>query len=490
MSEAVIPEVNSADVVLHHLELFGLGEEAFTGARRALILADELDVTTHNLITAGAVAIAFDPSSILLNRLMVSFTERRFLTKQDLRYVNTASIENRKILRTFHSFSVFEGSTLQPVVMTEEGGMVWSWLPRGEGGILLVGTNLSADLVRLRQGNPSKALERPGDPMWGIAGERPNYLFDQQMDGLPRHARPADEWCEVLASFIATKLGCRRRPLLPGGAPGAVVITGDDDQAYLEKYAEQLKLLGNTPITYFLHPLTRHTPATLTSMLGKSSIDLGIHPDALESPRDYARVLKEQCAWFERLVGKRASSLRNHGFLNDGYWGHLKPWVDEGISFSSNIPGLDGCAVNGSLLPARVYDKGYLTGHWSVVTAIGDGVRYVNGGKSDVESANCIFDLADAIRQSAIPGVMVLNFHPQNVGDTRAMHLAAREVIRSGFIAWNMRDCLDWFANGVASTPTGSFRRTLGRILPSNWSNALFQSAGGYGAGAKKNKKA
>jgi hypothetical protein len=187
-------------------------------------------------------------------------------------------------------------------------------------------------------------------------------------------------------------------------------------------------------------------------------------------------------------VGRRASSLRNHGFLNDGYWGHLKPWIDEGISFSSNIPGLDGCALNGSLLPARVYDDGRLTGHWSVVTAIGDGVRYVNGGKSDVESANCIFDLAEAIRQSAIPGVIVLNLHPQNVGDTRAMHLAAREVIRSGFIAWNMRDCLDWFANGVASTPAGSFRRTLGRILPS-WSNALFQVAGDYGAGPRKKSK-
>lgn len=481
-------EVNSVDVVLHHLRTFGLGDEAFTGARRALILADEWDIATHNLVTAGAVAVALNPSKILLNRMMVSSRARMVLTRQDLQSVNMASIRTRKALRTLHSFAVFEGEGLQPVVITEEGSMVWSWLPCGEGGLLLVGTNLAADLVRLRQGDPNNALARPVDPMWGIAGERPNYLFEQQMDGLPRHARPADEWCEVLAAFIATKLGYRRRPLLPGGAPGAIVITGDDDQAYLEKYAEQLKLLGNTPITYFLHPLTRHTPSTLSSMLGKPSVDLGIHPDALESPGDYARLLKEQCAWFERLVGRRASSLRNHGFLNDGYWGHLKPWIDEGISFSSNIPGLDGCALNGSLLPARVYDDGRLTGHWSVVTAIGDGVRYVNGGKSDVESANCIFDLAEAIRQSAIPGVIVLNLHPQNVGDTRAMHLAAREVIRSGFIAWNMRDCLDWFANGVASTPAGSFRRTLGRILPS-WSNALFQVAGDYGAGPRKKSK-
>lgn len=468
----------------HILRLFGLAQEDIARRIDVLIRPSQLDAQVMIRASQGAIVIAIQPGDAFCHPLGVAAVEVPLSGNANFACPGPSNGVGK--FRTLHASFRFEGEG-EPVVLDDSGRPVWLFLPKNEGGILLVGTALVADLICYRQGDPTAVA--PREAMWDIAGERPIYLFEKQIAGLPRYQeRQADFWSMIAARFLADKLRSPLSPILPGGAPGAIVITGDDDQAYLEKYSEQLKLLGNTPITYFLHPLTRHTPATLSSMLGKSSVDLGIHPDALESPGDYARLLKEQCAWFERLVGKRASSLRNHGFLNDGYWGHLKPWIDEGISFSTNIPGLDGCAVNGSLLPARVYDDGCLTGHWSVVTAIGDGVRYVNGGKSDVESANCIFDLADAIRQSAIPGVMLLNFHPQNVGDTRAMHLAAREVIRSGFIAWNMRDCLDWFANGIASTPAGSFRRTLDRILPS-WANAIFPRGGGLRAGAKKKSK-
>jgi hypothetical protein len=79
-----------------------------------------------------------------------------------------------------------------------------------------------------------------------------------------------------------------------------------------------------------------------------------------------------------------------------------------------------------------------------VLTAVGDGVRFA-AGMTDGEAADRVWAVADQIRQSAIPGVMVLNLHPQNVSETRAMHFAAREVIRSGFVAWNLRQCLEWF---------------------------------------------
>jgi hypothetical protein len=223
-------------------------------------------------------------------------------------------------------------------------------------------------------------------------------------------------------------------------APGAVVVTGDDDQAYL---AEQLSLLGETPITYFLHPQTRHTPATLKSMLDRPWIDLGLH--ALDEPTRYGEKLAEQVRWFRELVGTAPLSVRNHGFLNDGYWGHLPHWQREGIRISSNLPGLGGRILNGSLLPARLANRGELTDHWSILTAIGDGVRFV-AGMSDEDAAACITRLGQDISRSGVPGVIVLNLHPQNVGETRAMHGAVHELIAVGFCAMTLSEVLGWFS--------------------------------------------
>ncbi len=453
----------------HVLRLFGLEQDAIAQRLDVIVEPLQLDGEVIARASRGAFVVAIQPGHAFCQALGVTAIELPVSCGTDFS-CPVPSICAVK-LRSLHPSLRFQGGG-EPVVVDDAARPAWLFLPKEAGGILLVGTSLVADLVRYRQGDPGAEL--PREAVWDIVGERPLYLFEKQISDLPRYQeRQADFWSAICSRFIAGKLRSPMLPILPGGAPGAVVITGDDDQAQQEKYAEQLKLIGNTPITYFLHPLTRHTPDTLGRMLGKTRVDLGIHPDALDAPRNYALLLQQQCEWFHRLTGRRADSVRNHGFLNDGYWGHLKPWLNEGINFSSNIPGLDGRAVNGSLLPACVYDGTQLTNHWSVVTAIGDGVRYVNGGRSDAESANCVYDLADAIRQSGIPGVMVLNLHPQNVSDTKAMHLAALAVIRSGFVAWNMRDCLDWFAHGSSRPPTGLLQRTLGQILPS-----LFFGAG------------
>jgi hypothetical protein len=88
--------------------------------------------------------------------------------------------------------------------------------------------------------------------------------------------------------------------------------------------------------------------------------------------------------------------------------------------------------------------NGELTSHWSILTAIGDGIRFA-GGMSQQESADCLFNFASQIKDSGIPGVMVVNLHPQNVSETLQMHHAVKEIVASGFVAWNMRECLNWF---------------------------------------------
>jgi hypothetical protein len=435
------------EVIKHHLRLFGINENVIAPTGSSLIFIDQINEEVENVLACHGLAIALNPSAEFLTKLKVKWRLNNVSNYLDLIPAHQLYSKSQKNLRTFNSCLTFENPLLEPVVVSGDGEMVWSWLPRLNGGILLLGSDLAGDLIRFRQGDPRRAAFRPTSALWGVAGERPNYLFNSQLEGLPYNSRPADDWCEHFASFVARKLGLLRAPILPGGAPGAIVITGDDDQAYLEKYAEQIKALSGLPITYFLHPLTHHNANTLQAMQKENSgVSFGIHPDALDAPNNYANLLKSQCNWFQKLTGFKAKSLRNHGYLNDGYWGHLNSWIKEGIGFSTNIPGIDGRALNGSLLPARIFYDEKLTQHWSILTAIGDGIRYLDGGRSDKESANCIFNLADSIRSSAIPGVMVINLHPQNIGDTREMHKAINEVIKTGFIPWNMEDCINWFS--------------------------------------------
>jgi hypothetical protein len=348
-------------------------------------------------------------------------------------------------LRTLHPYSSFRSHAGHAVAVDDQGRAAWWWLPVGAGGVLFVGTNLSGDLVRYRQGDPAKANDRSSSEMWGYAGERPNYLFVEQRDGEAQYARHADEWIVFLSRSLAATTRRAEPAILPGGAPGAIVLTGDDDVAELGAYAAQLKLIGEHPITYFIHKETRHDSASLRELAARRNVDIGFHPDALDAPDRYAERFTAQARWLKELCGVDPRAVRNHGFLNDGYWGHLPVWLEHGVAISSNLPGFDGTVLNGSLLPGRLVYGEALTPHWSILTAIGDGVMFVNKW-NDEQSARCIYDAADAIVSRGIPGVLVLNLHPANIARTEAMHLAALEVIRSGFVAWSMRECLAWFA--------------------------------------------
>ncbi len=291
--------------------------------------------------------------------------------------------------------------------------------------------------------------------MWGFAGERPNYLFEGQLAGEGPRERHADWWCEVLADALARLCGETRLPMLPNGAQGAIVITGDDDQAGLDRYRQQRDALGSLPVTYFLHPLTRHTPGTLGELKSRGPVELGLHPDALEEPHKYASLFSEQAVWFKQLTGEDTRTVRNHGFLNDGYWEHAKPWNAHGVNGSSNLPGFDGRMLNGSLLPAKLLLDDKLTDHWSILTAIGDGVVFVHGW-DDHQSADCILGLADDIRNSEVPGVIVVNLHPENIDKTRGMHRAVCKLVEDGFVPWTLSECFEWFERRPEQHAPGS----------------------------------
>ncbi|MGH9904491.1 MAG: hypothetical protein ACRD8U_02775 [Pyrinomonadaceae bacterium] len=463
------PESNlAAEVVNHHLRLMGWpatqdaplvvgqasGEDALA-ARAAIAsghcviaLKPEASFCAHfELSTRNARAIP--PALMFAPRERSARGLERILGVLARRPRRTA----KPRLRTLAEAQCFHAESGGPVLVDMHGDPVWWWLPKDVSGILLIGTDLAFDLVRYRQGDPGEVNRNNQRELWGFTGERPNYLFEPQREGEPTHARHADEWAWFLTQFLSEQTGTVLDHILPGDAPGAIVLTGDDDQANLDCYREQLELLGDMPITYLLHPQTKHTRDTLRTLLGKPSIDLGIHPDALDDPARYDERFAEQAVWYRTLVGSSPRYVRNHGYLNRAYWGHLKAWRAYGVELSSNIPGLDGTVLNGSLLPARVAADGELTEHWSILTAIGDGLVFVNEW-SDTRAGECVREAAARIRASGIPGALVLNLHPENVGRTRAMHEAAIELVRDGFVAWRMSDCLNWFkARDTCASP-------------------------------------
>ncbi|MEI8394544.1 MAG: hypothetical protein WCF85_07405 [Rhodospirillaceae bacterium] len=430
--DAAIP---AEDVIRHHIRLFGYRDDWH------IRFLKTLDLTEPN--TGAGVTVVLNPTPDICLALGV-LAEMEHTVPLCLDSVTKTDCPAR--LRTLHASLRLTCADGEAIVRHPDGSPAWLWIPRNQGGVLVIGTDLAGDLVRYRQGDPAQAGYREESASWGFEFERPNYLYLPQCGNEAPGERHADQWAMLAAKTLARYTGTMLEPLLPGGAPGAVVVTGDDDQAFLEKYVTQLAELNGLPITYFLHPLTRHNPASLRQMNRRQGkIELGLHPDALTEPHRYGPILDEQAKWFADLTGRRATGVRNHGYLNDGYWGHLPHWQRNGLMISSNIPGVDGRVVTGSLLPARVVYEGALTKHWSIVTVIGDGVVFLNPLQQNI-GEECVFATAQAIRESGIPGVMVVNLHPQNVSEAIGMHRAIIDVVRSGFHVWTLGDCIAWFA--------------------------------------------
>lgn len=455
----------AGDLIAHHLRLFGLRG---VHAPRVLLEPDQdqLAAVLSSRTDAGNVMVVIRPSesacaTLGLDRLVVDHVPRVFEP--------SVGMPEATRLRTLHAYHAYQGA--RGVLLHDaQHGPVWVWLEHAGWTVVVVGTDLVGDLIRYRQGDPRQATGDRGGDLWGIAGERPVYLYTAQREGEPHDCRHADYWALLLVNALEQYTGIERQPMFPGNAPGAVVITGDDDQAFLDKYAEQQSALHQLPITYLLHPLTKHTRKTLGQMMRKNPrVDLGIHPDALDTPDAYDECLRDQMRWYEGLVGRRPESVRNHGFLNDGYWGHLPSWEREGIVFSSNLPGVCGTTLNGSLLPVRMERNGVLTRHWSVLTAFGDGMCSIYGWSQE-EARRRVVDYGRMVRESGLPGVLVFNLHPQNISEMQGLHQAVHDLVAEGFLAWNMRDCLDWALQADGSPPLerapkgGVFKRLFDKL--------------------------
>lgn len=342
----------------------------------------------------------------------------------------------------------FSGDNIKPIWFSDKREAVIAWYQGETHQILLIGLDVEEEIIRHRQGDPSQVAlnKQKSDPLYNV--ERPYYLFQDQINQNYR----TYPWADYLGFFLAEAFsqisGYPLLEILPKGAKGLVILTGDDDQAFLEKYDDQLRLIGDLPITYFLHPLTRHTPETIANL--PKNVELGLHPDATDSPDDYDRLCTVQVEQIRKLTRSAIRTVRNHCLQNRGYLGHLPIWERNGLFLDVNLPGINGCALNGSFLPMRVRrpDKSW-SNNYALLTTFNDSLVYSHLpyvlNLSEKEAINCIRKVLRQVENSNYPSVMVFSFHPQNVDDLRKLHAeVVRLSRRKGWMAIGLETYLDW----------------------------------------------
>ena len=333
----------------------------------------------------------------------------------------------------------FAGKDITPLWQTRDGRTVVGWWKRNGTRSLLVGLRVAEELVRYTQGDRARTGYEGNRNLWGRGHEQASFLYEGHVVRGHELVPWADRLGALLTGLLAQVTGIPLFAPLPDAARGCVLLTGDDDQAWLEKYAEQLELIGDFPISYMMLPHTNHTRETIAKL--PPNVEFGIHVDALEHPGSYDDICARQSAAVRELLGGRpAHTIRNHGHLNRNYWEHLPAWEAAGLTLGLNIRGLDGTCPTGSYLPFRVRRA---DGSWSTQTTVfstfSDSMLFMQKWP-EARQIKVIQGLARQIEQT-YPGILVCNFHPQNVSSVRNVHKAVVEIGRTR----------GWHATGVES---------------------------------------
>lgn len=449
--DIMITELNKTEKILatHSEKTIFLGNQNETSIKIILraygLMTLPFQISSNNLLLNSQMAVIFVSEKTDLTAFGVKIL---FNLEKELLY----SSQTKKTWNPFKSIKpiyhallphiTFLGENIEPVWANEKGQAAIAWLKHKNKKILLIGLNVEEEIIRHRQGDPSKVLETATKGDFGFAHERANYLFEDQIH--PKY--PTYAWADYLGFFLAetfSKLsGFPLINILPNGAKGAVILTGDDDQAFLEKYDQQLKIIGNCPITYLLVPQTKHTKETLSKM--PINVEIGLHPDALEQPDQYEHLCTEQANFIRQLSGKPIRTLRNHGYLDKGYLGHLNAWEENDIGLSVNYSKADGTVMNASLLPMKMRTPdGKWSNHYSLLTAFGDGMIFALNWTEN-QSIKKVRQLVDQI-ESSYPSVLVFNLHPQNIDNTLEFHYEVLRIAhRSNWIALGLESYFEW----------------------------------------------
>ncbi len=209
----------------------------------------------------------------------------------------------------------------------------------GQGTLLGLAFDLPRAVLLLRQGDPAQREENGR----GDEPARPNHLACDLGATEPAWIPYADLLGRVFVELVAS-LFPAPLPLcwhLPGGAPGILLYSGDEDNAELEwnrtQFAE-VTAEGGRMNLYVIPGNTHSTAADIATY--QQTHDIGPHPNLRPFDGEPVRVrvdeLTRQIGEFEERFATPARSLRNHCIAWAGYLEPVRAMAACGVRMEGN----------------------------------------------------------------------------------------------------------------------------------------------------------
>ena len=312
------------------------------------------------LARAAGIEVADDKEPPL--RLRVAGPPMAGLAGESLPVMGTASAwrvpEDAEVLAFLYPAGQYEG---------ESPGIVRASV--GEGAIVAVAFDLPRAVLMLRQGDPAHREERGR----GEGPARPTELACDLGPDEPAWIPYADLLGLLLVDLVEAVVPAPLPRLwhLPGGAPGILLYSGDEDGADVAWNRTEFEAVtaAGGRMNLFVIPGNTHSTSEDVAAYRRHH-DVGPHPNirTLDGGPVAARVaeMEKQIRQFEEMYGVKARSLRNHCVAWAGYLEPVEAMARCGVGMEGNyfcstfLRGRDYApyAAFGAALPLRFCHPG------------------------------------------------------------------------------------------------------------------------------------
>jgi hypothetical protein len=160
---AECPETRGQRAILAHMaRIFGIAPGCFEESR--IVLVEGALDGAQEIPRSAELVVLLQPSARGLASLGIKGIAGRYFS--GVRSLRTpVGVGGATELVTLHGYQVYSfehGTPGEAVVVDEDGAPVWLLVRRAGVAWLVIGTELGADIVRVRQGDPGQASHRSG----------------------------------------------------------------------------------------------------------------------------------------------------------------------------------------------------------------------------------------------------------------------------------------------------------------------------------------
>ena len=210
----------------------------------------------------------------------------------------------------------------------------------GKGRLVIFAYDLPECVMRLRQGEPErKGLIPDGDSI-----PRPCHLYSGTSAGDAGWIPYADFHCMLLGDVVRRLLSVPVPSFwrLPADAPGALILSGDDDDATTEMREWEMRdveAMGGKMSLYLLPGRSKCEPEDVERWRRRGH-EVSVHPDLVPERPDAERMLaklRQDIAAFKKRWRGEARTVRMHCVAWPGYTEPAEVLEEMGVRMESNF---------------------------------------------------------------------------------------------------------------------------------------------------------